>query len=400
MPALPAEVPLAGDAGGRAALSRPVGKRARAGEWTTRVYPVVAAPSSDRLAPVPARQALSRWWTLLLRRYRNAEVTWTLFLGLISLLSAMGMYEWPDLVPLVTLIVPMVLANSALGPRTLPWFVVFTLGLMVIVIAATAADQLDGRRIGAIMVSFTIGLIILVSSFRRSQLGVAGARGESMLVDLRDRISKQGHLPGLPDNWYAESVTRSAGASSFAGDFMVASLSRDHDRFQVVVVDVSGKGEQAGTRSLLLSGAFGGLLGAMPAGGLPAGRQRLPPAPGLARRVRHRGAPLDLASSTGDFEIRSAGHPPAVQMQAGSGRWAIHEAEGPILGLMADAEFTTVTGRINSGDALLMYTDGLVETPTPRHLAGHRQAARPGGAAAALRLRAGRHDGSSTRSVR
>ena len=31
------------------------------------------------------------------------------------------------------------------------------------------------------------------------------------------------------------------------------------------MVDVSGKGEEAGIRALLLSGAFGGLLGALPA---------------------------------------------------------------------------------------------------------------------------------------
>jgi serine phosphatase RsbU (regulator of sigma subunit) len=184
-----------------------------------------------------------------------------------------------------------------------------------------------------------------------------------MLVDLRDRISKQGVIPKLPHDWYAESVTRSAGASSFAGDFMVASLSRDRSKFQVAVVDVSGKGEQAGTRSLLLSGAFGGLLGAMPpAEFLPAAndyllRQDWPE--GFATAVH-----LSISLETGEFEIRSAGHPPAVQMKAGSGRWAVHESEGPILGLMADAEFTGVSGRLNHGDALLMFTDGLVETPT------------------------------------
>jgi serine phosphatase RsbU (regulator of sigma subunit) len=73
---------------------------------------------------------------------------------------------------------------------------------------------------------------------------------------------------------------------------------------------------------------------------------------------------LSVALETGEFEIRSAGHPPAVQMKAGSGRWAVHESEGPILGLMSDAEFTAVSGRLNHGDALLMFTDGLVETPT------------------------------------
>ena len=324
---------------------------------------MVAAPASDRLAPVPARQALSRRWSMAVRRYRSAEVTWLLFLGLVSLLMGFAMWQWTGVVPVTSLIIPMVLANSALGPRSLPWFVVYVLGVMVIVVAATADEQLDGRRVGGIVVSFGVGLIILVSSFRRSQLGVAGARSESMLVDLRDRISKQGHIPTLPSDWHAEAVTRSAGASSFAGDFMVASLSRDGDQFEVAVVDVSGKGEQAGTRALLLSGAFGGLLGSMPASHfLPAAndyllRQDWPE--GFATAVH-----LSLTLSTGRFEIRSAGHPPAVQMKAGSGRWAIHEAEGPILGLMSDAEFTTVTGTLNRGDALLMFTDGLVETPT------------------------------------
>lgn len=327
------------------------------------VLPVVAAPSSDRLASVPARQALSRRWNLTLRRYRTAELTWVLFLGLVCLLLGVAMYEFTGNVPVTALLIPMVLANGALGPRTLPWFVVYALGVMVVVVAASADVVLDSRRIGGVVVTFSVGLIILVSSFRRSQLGVAGARGESMLVDLRDRISKQGVIPRLPRDWYAESVTRSAGASSFAGDFMVASLSREGSLLQVAVVDVSGKGEQAGTRSLLLSGAFGGLLGALPAAGfLPAAndyllRQDWPE--GFATAVH-----LSLSLDTGNFEIRSAGHPPAVQMKAGSGRWAVHEAEGPVLGLMPDAEFTTVRGTLHRGDALLMFTDGLVETPT------------------------------------
>ena len=285
-----------------------------------------------------------------------------LFLGLVTVLTGVAMSQ-SSLVPVTSLVIPMVLASSSLGPRTLPWFVVFVLGVMVIVVAATANDQLDGRRVGGIVVSFGVGLIILVASFRRSQLGVAGARSESMLVDLRDRITKQGHIPALPEDWHAEAVTRSAGASSFAGDFMVASLSRDGDHFEVAVVDVSGKGEQAGTRALLLSGAFGGLLGSMPPENfLPAANDYLLRQDwngGFATAVH-----LALRLSTGEFEIRSAGHPPAVQMKAGSGRWAVHEAEGPILGLMPEAEFTVVRGVLNRGDALLMFTDGLVETPT------------------------------------
>ena len=357
MPALPAEVPLAGDP-----VLIAVTKVAQRVATPTKVVHVVAAPHTDRLTPVPARQVIARRWNMTMRRMRNSENTYVLLLGLLSLVIGAAMYFFLDGVPASAVAIPIVLGNIVLSPRTLPWFVVFVLGVLVVVVAATADDQLDGRRVSAVVVAFSVGLIVLVSSFRRSRLGVAGSLGESMLVDLRDRISRQGELPTLPSGWYAESVMRSAGGSSFAGDFLVASLTQDHTRFQVVVVDVSGKGEQAGTRSLLLSGAFGGLLGAMPASEfLPAANDyllRQEWIEGFATAVH-----LSVDLPTGEFEIRSAGHPPAVQLHAGSGRWGVHEAEGPILGLMKDAEFTVVRGSLQHGDALLMFTDGLVETP-------------------------------------
>ena len=52
---------------------------------------------------------------------------------------------------------------------------------------------------------------------------------------------------------------------AFAGDFLVTTLSLDGSSLEVALVDVSGKGRQAGSRSLHLSGAFGGLLGSVPA---------------------------------------------------------------------------------------------------------------------------------------
>ena len=103
----------------------------------------------------------------------------------------------------------------------------------------------------------------MVTSFRRSRLGVSGPRGESMFVDLRDRISKQGNLPALPPEWLVEAVAKSAGGTSFAGDFIVARRSAD-DMLDLVVVDVSGKGVEAGSRSLFLSGAFNGIVSALP----------------------------------------------------------------------------------------------------------------------------------------
>ena len=307
-----------------------------------------------------AGRALSRRWNREVRRLRESDLAPGLLLGIAAIVIGVAQYS-VQFVPLTTLVIPMVIGNLVLAPRTLPWVVVLSLGVLVIVVAATPA-LLDGRRVGGVVVIFLIGLVILVSSFRRTTLGVAGSRGESMLVDLRDRIHHQARMPELPETWYAEAVMRSAGGSSFAGDFMVASLSRSGDLLQVAVVDVSGKGEQAGARSLLLSGSFGGLLGALPADQFLSAANdfllRQDWAEGFATAVH---VVVDLVS--GDFSLRSAGHPPGVQLLAGSGRWAVHEADGPVLGLMPDAEFSTVTGTLHRGDALLLYTDGLVETP-------------------------------------
>jgi hypothetical protein len=207
-----------------------------------------------------------------------------------------------------------------------------------------------------VTVLFVAGFIILLTSFRRSRLGVAGARGESMLVDLRDRIQSPGTIPTLPVGYHAELALRSAGGTPFAGDFVVTAGPPDNERLEVVVVDVSGKGEGAGTRALLLSGAFGGLLGALPpADFLPAANKFLLKQhweEGFATAVH-----LSLDLSSGIYEIRSAGHPPAAHRIAGSGRWAVRSGEGPALGLLDDVEFP-------AGDAIMLYTDGLVETPT------------------------------------
>lgn len=264
-----------------------------------------------------------------------------------------------EVVPQVALLIPIFLATLWLGPRTLPWFVVFCLIGVVVLLAA--APMISARTVGRVVVTFAIALMVMVTSFRRGRLGVAGPRGESMLVDLRDRLAKQGAIPELPRQWLVESATRSAGGSSFGGDFMVASRSSDGTTLDVVVVDVSGKGVGAGTRSLLLSGAFGGLTAAVePAEFLPAANEYLLRqgwSEGFATAIH-----LHLDLGSGRFELRKAGHPPAVHLHAGSGRWSTLGSDGPVLGLIPEATFELVSGTLLPGDALLLYTDGLVET--------------------------------------
>jgi hypothetical protein len=261
-------------------------------------------------------------------------------------------------VPFASLMVPLLLGSLLLTPRHLPWFVLWNLAALVVCLALQAS--LSTRVWSAAGIQILMCLIVLAFSLRRSRLGVAGAMGESMFVDLRDRIQAQAGIPDLPPGWHVDTALRSAGGTPFAGDFLVATRP-EPGRLEIAVVDVSGKGEEAGTRALLLSGVFGGLLGALPRGQFLAAANdylvRQDWAEGFATAVH-----LSLDLGDGTYEVRSAGHPPAVQRLASTGGWAVLESEGPVLGLMPDADYTVHVGRLADRDSLLLYTDGMVET--------------------------------------
>jgi len=287
----------------------------------------------------------------------DQRVLWVLVVFAVAL--TVLIWTVPEQAPFSALVLPLLLGSLLLGPRHLPWFVVFVLVLVVLV--QTQQATTSPRTVAAVIVLFAAGLIILVMSFRRSRLGVAGAQGESMLVDLRDRILSQSFIPDLPHGFHAESALRSAGGTPFAGDFIVAARPPDTSRLEVAVVDVSGKGEGAGTRALLLSGAIGGLIGALPPS------EFLQAANGyLLRQDWEEGfataVHVSLDVETGRFEVRNAGHPPAAHRVAGSGRWLLLSDPGPALGLLEGVGFPVVSGELRSGDALMVYTDGMVET--------------------------------------
>ena len=315
---------------------------------------VRAQPHSPAPSPATWRwgsRALRRGWTTETKNLTGLVV---FALALITMIAI-----YPSDVPLTSLMVPLLLGVLLLSPRHLPWFVVFMVVLVVLGEGRQVNPQFRTYVAGGIQVLMCA--IVLVVARRRTRLGVGGAAGESMFVDLRDRILGNGGIPVLPAEWHVESALRSAGGTPFAGDFVVATRPAA-DRLEVVVVDVSGKGEQAGTRALLLSGAFGGLLGALPPDRfLAAANDYLLSQDweeGFATAIH-----LSLHLDDGSFEVRTAGHPPAALRAVGSGRWTVLPTEGPILGLMADATYVEASGRINHRDALLLYTDGMVEEP-------------------------------------
>ncbi|MEU9799705.1 PP2C family protein-serine/threonine phosphatase [Streptomyces sp. NPDC051000] len=297
--------------------------------------------------------------------FRGDGSDWLAFGGLLLTIPAMacGTLMMPVWFSPAALVLPIVAGGLLLRPASLLALYAASAAALIVEALVLGPYTQGPARVtpGTVLVVAACGFFGLVIAQFRSRVGVPWRRGGTMLFDLRERIRVQSKLPSLPPGWHREMALRPAGGQSFSGDFVVAARTNGGRTLEIVLTDVSGKGMEAGSRALLLSGAFGGLLGALPPHGF------LPAANGyLLRQDWEEGFAtsihlvLDLKS--GDYELLSAGHLPALQLSAGTGRWQEVSGEGPLLGVYDGAEFEPARGNLRRGDVLMLFTDGLVET--------------------------------------
>ena len=287
---------------------------------------------------------------------RNRRLAFALSLVTVAIaVAAVHVSEWwfsPGV-----MILPILIGGLLLWPRALRV-------LMAIAAVGLIYDTVLHKAGPGIVVTIAATAYFAdVLSNTRGKLGTRGLRADRMMIELRDRIRAQGTLPELGDGWGSTVVLRPAGGSSFGGDFVVSFS--DGKTLEVALVDVSGKGMDAATRALILSGAFGGVLGSVPR------EQFLPAANAYLRRggtdegfVTAVHLSIDLAS--GDYTLNSAGHPPAARFDANTGQWRLSSARGIVLGVLSDlaaAPDIPDEGVLRRGDAIMLYTDGLVEAP-------------------------------------
>ncbi len=290
----------------------------------------------------------------VLFRYRIVLITLVVLAVGIGVGAVWGPSGWfpPSAVILTVLAGGLLLKRKSLA---------FLLGVVAAVLLFVTF-KLDFGQVGPgllVTIGVTAVLAYLLSGVRE-RIGVQGLGGERMLLDLRDRLLAQGRLPRLPAGWGGTAILRQAGGSSFGGDFVVSM--RHDERLDLAVVDVSGKGVDAGTRALMLSGAFGGLISAVPSSEFLSHcndyLMRTSMGEGFVTAVH-----LSIDLESGDYIIASAGHPPAVQFDNGAGTWSTADAKGVVLGVIPEMSYTPVKGRLRPGDAIMLYTDGLIETP-------------------------------------
>ncbi|MEU9837240.1 PP2C family protein-serine/threonine phosphatase [Streptosporangium sp. NPDC048047] len=285
-------------------------------------------------------------------RDRNLLITLSVLTLAVGALAAKASMEWfsPALMIPITLVGGLQLRLRSLSKL---------LCAVAVSLLYVAVVRGVGHIGPGLLVTFGFTTVLAALMARtRGKLGVQGLRGDVMLLELRDRLKKQSELPKLPKDWDSRVVLKQAGGSSFGGDFLVSI--REGDVLELALVDVSGKGVDAGTRALMLSGAFGGLLGSVDdfLGACNTYLRRQREAEGFVTAVHVR---INLA--TAEYVITSAGHPPVVKFEAGTGTWKVSPSKGVVLGVVGDLHCEADKGMLRRGDALMLYTDGLIEQP-------------------------------------
>lgn len=304
----------------------------------------------SRVLPWPHR----RWASRTLPRIEGTPLLLAILGAVLAI--AVGHHAWGGTLALVAL-VPVCLLATTLCP--LPQVrLVFAVALACVAWSLLFSDEGVARTLPLVA---SLALMYAVAT-SRSHHGAATFAGDRMLGDLRSRLHGMGDIPRLPKGWHAERSFATAHGNAFAGDFNITSTSRCGRQLEMVLADVSGKGQAAGARALVLAGALGGVIGsATPHQVLPMANEFLERDnwdEGFATAVQ---VCLDL--ETGEAMVASAGHPPAMHYDAGCGRWvALDDGRGPALGLVPGAEYPQTRTVLGRGDALLIYTDGIIES--------------------------------------
>jgi sigma-B regulation protein RsbU (phosphoserine phosphatase) len=127
----------------------------------------------------------------------------------------------------------------------------------------------------------------------------------------------------------------------------------------VIVGDVTGKGVTAASMTALLrhGARFASRSESRPAAILSRLDEALKQQPNSSLCTA-----LCLRLHENELVICSAGHPPAM-LVSNSGEVRESPAPGPLLGAFADAAWSEQTMTVAPGELVLLYTDGVTETP-------------------------------------
>ncbi|MEZ5073803.1 MAG: SpoIIE family protein phosphatase [Solirubrobacterales bacterium] len=194
----------------------------------------------------------------------------------------------------------------------------------------------------------------------RVALAIENARIARERSEIADTLQKSLRPPGIPSipGWSLAALYAPAGSENQAGgDFY--DLLRIEDGWMAVVGDVTGHGAWAASLTALARHTL------RTASSLTNDPHRALAELNRALLERAGGALCSVAvltldqPATGAVRVALAGHPPPLLIRGGAIS-EVHPA-GPVLGAFEDASWEIATLRLDPGDRLLVYTDGVVE---------------------------------------
>jgi serine phosphatase RsbU (regulator of sigma subunit) len=151
----------------------------------------------------------------------------------------------------------------------------------------------------------------------------------------------------------------------FTGDFWFTH--RTDDRLWFALGDVAGKGLPAALVMAMIQEelerriASCARAGCDPATTMQRLHQFLKP---LLPSNRFATAVIGWLRNDGSMTIVNAGHCPPMLVRA-SGSIEEIDSTGPVVGIMKSSRWTSSTLTLNAGDLLILYSDGVIESPSP-----------------------------------
>ncbi|MHB8840655.1 MAG: PAS domain S-box protein [Candidatus Aquicultor sp.] len=163
-------------------------------------------------------------------------------------------------------------------------------------------------------------------------------------------------------------------AAKVGGDFYDL-FELEHDKIGIVIGDVSGKGLEAATLTSLVKNTIKAYA-----------YENATPSAILAKtnEVVRRAAPPSmfvtvflgiLSTTTGELIYCSAGHPPAI-IKRGTSETFLLTTDSPVIGAFSDMDYLDNRHRLERGDILINYTDGVTEARGERGFLGEERLVR------------------------
>jgi phosphoserine phosphatase RsbU/P len=136
----------------------------------------------------------------------------------------------------------------------------------------------------------------------------------------------------------------------------------DNSRTAFLIADVSGKGLGAALLTTMLQGALSGMtLGAEPASVITHVNRFLCD---HAEVGRYATMFFGVIDEQGHLEYINAGHPSPFLIRKGTAEDVFNEGSYPV-GLVPEAEYTAVCLKLEPGDTLVLFSDGVTEAMDP-----------------------------------